>query len=82
MSSLSAVVGTVLKIKPVMHVNNQGKLIVLNTDEARESFKPQETGINPKFEKRYEVLKGRIQEKLTEVNKQLKELDSKYKNMQ
>jgi DegV family protein with EDD domain len=29
-SSLSAVVGTVLKIKPVMHVNNQGKLIVLN----------------------------------------------------
>ena len=61
---------------------SDGKLIVLNTDEARESFKSQETGVSPKFEKRYEVLKGRIQEKIAEVHKQLEELDSKYKNMQ
>ena len=29
-SGMTAVVGTVLKIKPVMHVNDDGKLIVLN----------------------------------------------------
>lgn len=29
-SGVTALVGTVLKIKPVMHVDNQGKLIVLN----------------------------------------------------
>ena len=54
------------------------ELITTTLDEAREHFRGRSVGVNPEIESQYQEKKAALEKELSEVKKQLEEIDAKY----
>lgn len=54
------------------------ELIVTNIDDAREHYHSRSVGVNPELESQYQEKKAALEAELSEVKKQLEEIDAMY----